>query len=580
MLRLFYGVAHLKLKYLRFLIFALQLLLSLLLLFDLLGLQYYSTYHRVTTKMTFEVDVSVKWVLFIVTGLSFILFHSALNFRRMIPLIITAVLLYFSLGLGYALTITSLLHFILILLTIRPWLPFTASSLALLSILEFSAAVYWLLLYPIGVKGPAESLALLESSIYYLSAQAAPIITTLLLYQWIPQILKPKYFSKLTGFLRASAKIEFRVPPNLLLASSIIISAFSSIYPYLPSLNPSELPVGVDVKHYINYMLMAESNISNVWTASGGSRPIIVLLLLTVKSLTGLSARSTVIYLPLLLNPLLVLSTYILVKTLSEDASYAALTAFFTSMGFKVTVNMYSYFLADLLALIIIYYSISLLFSSIRGHSTFKFLGALILFSLSIFTHPWTYIQYAAILSLYPLSSLIETRSIVEAVKRNREVILLLLISGWIDLSKRFIVGGVEGVSATASTVGSSSSLGILNYWGNMIFSHLFLYGGLQSSLTVISFALLGAIIFWRRGFLGDLLSYSLIASSIPILFVNGTLQSRLIFNLPMEILYATAIYRLIVSQLLSDEVKKWILIFAFSSQAAYLLRSLATLIP
>lgn len=68
----------------------------------------------------------------------------------------------------------------------------------------------------------------------------------------------------------------------------------------------------------------------------------------------------------------------------------------FTASGFTLSVGMYAYFLADMLMLSIIFLSLAALIKAIRETSRLYFGIAILLGSLSVFTHPWTFDQYLA----------------------------------------------------------------------------------------------------------------------------------------------------------------------------------------
>jgi len=562
------------------LILAVQLFLSLLLLFSSLKIQYRPTVHRVTSIAEFNINFNINSILIPILLLSLFLTIRKLKFRDIL-IIVLAILTLPLLGFNLSLVLISFIHIILAFKAFKPWRTFFTYLFLLLSIFEAAATVHWILLYPLNVNYLFGDLAMLELSVYYVFAQVTPLFTTFLMYHWIPILLSYGFKLPIPSILKLNFQdaLPLKFNPKLLLFFSTLISMFSAIYPYLPTVNPADLPVGVDIKYYVNYTLMAEIDPLNAFKVSGGSRPIIVLLLLLLKRLTNLDVWLVVKFLPLILNPLLTLSTYFLVKSSTGDEFFASLSALLTSLGYKLTVNMYSYFLADITALILIYFSMALLFDSLKSKSKLTFACSTILFSLSIFTHPWTFTQYYISLLFFPLAEIFERRSLTVALKAERRILILLVFSGFIDILKSFLIGGLEGASATTGTVGHQSPIGFLNYWNNTIFSHLLLYGGFQSNLLINMFSIFGALIIWRMRYLGKFLSYSFIASSIPYFFVNGTLQSRLFFNLPVEILFSYSIYSIIRCGRIPPSIRNSFLLFIISSQLAYLFRSLANLI-
>ena len=114
------------------------------------------------------------------------------------------------------------------------------------------------------------------------------------------------------------------------------------------------------------------------------------------QKLTSLNALDIIRWLPIVLNPLLVLSTDFLAVEMIGSYKFAAYAGFFTAAGYTLTVGMYAYFLADMLMLSIILVSIGFLLRSYSTTSMRDLVIASLLGCLLVFTHPWTLDQYMA----------------------------------------------------------------------------------------------------------------------------------------------------------------------------------------
>ena len=145
--------------------------------------------------------------------------------------------------------------------------------------------------------------------------------------------------------------------PRLLLAVSLVTSSLLAFVPYRPDLNPSGALVGVDSPTYVTWISQMTSKPPvqalqySFVTGLDGSRPLLLILLYLVAS-TGISPDLIIEYLPIVLAPLLSLSSYVFVRYGHGSANFAALAALFTPLSFYVTVGMWGGYYANMLGLI------------------------------------------------------------------------------------------------------------------------------------------------------------------------------------------------------------------------------------
>src|SRR5207302_3458977 len=111
-----------------------------------------------------------------------------------------------------------------------------------------------------------------------------------------------------------------------------------------------------------------------------GSRPLLLVLLYTVASL-GVSPSQIIEYLPILLAPLLALSTYAFVRYGQGSTSFAGLTALFAPFTFYIPVGLWGGYYANMLALVFAYLFLTLLLLFSKKPSATRY-GAL--FALSV----------------------------------------------------------------------------------------------------------------------------------------------------------------------------------------------------
>ncbi|MEM3615428.1 MAG: hypothetical protein QXX09_02140, partial [Candidatus Methanomethylicia archaeon] len=116
------------------------------------------------------------------------------------------------------------------------------------------------------------------------------------------------------------------------------------------------------------------------------------------------------------------------------------------------------------------------------------------------------------------------------------------------------------------------------NYWQNHFFINFFLYGGFQSNIFTLITAL-PALFIPSNDFGMLFLKVMVFASSIPYPLMGSGLQSRILFNLPLEILSSFFIYRVYCNETLGNRLRYSLLSFSILSQLNYLFRCLANVI-
>src|SRR3989475_2047251 len=203
--------------------------------------------------------------------------------------------------------------------------------------------------------------------------------------------------------------------PRLMLAISLVVSSLLAFVPYRPDLNPNGVLVGVDSPTYvgwINQMLqrpLPQALQYSFVEGLDGSRPLLLIPLYLVAS-AGISPNMIIEYLPMVLAPLLSLSTYIFVRFSQGSARLAGLTALFTSTSFHITAGMWGGYFANMLGMIEAYLFLTLLLLFSKSPSTARY-GAMFALSIALFlTHPWTWVLIATASLVFAISIWKETR--------------------------------------------------------------------------------------------------------------------------------------------------------------------------
>jgi len=318
----------------------------------------------------------------------------------------------------------------------------------------------------------------------------------------------------------------------LMLIFSISLGVIAALYPYLPSVNPRNRNVGVDFSDYVNATEMIESDFSQVFNILGGSRPLIYITLHGFQRLFGLEAITTIRYFPVLLNPLLVVSIFILALEIFNDGWIASWAAFFTVSGIQISVGMFSYFLTNMLALSIIFISLGFLFRALRRVCYFNLI-------------------FASLIGVF------------------------LFSLGFSEIVESKLFHGYGGMSASYLAIENIVSLS--RFWYNTVFFFRRIYCGLEANIILFGLSLI-ALLFLKKSRISEVFLFSFLAvSSFPFLFVDAMIKSRLIYNIPIG-LYAAYSFTWLIERKNKD-IKLSSYFFVLSSMIVYFFRSMANLI-
>jgi hypothetical protein len=270
---------------------------------------------------------------------------------------------------------------------------------------------------------------------------------------------------------------------------------------------------------------------------------------------------------------MLVCSTYYLAEAALKDKALSAWTAFFTATGYKVTVGLYSYFLSDILGLILIQFSLAFLFLSIEKNSKKTLYISSLFGILCLFTHPWTFNQYISGIVLLLVILIYRTNKKIELGYKINHYFIYLIILFIGEIVKFFILKGPSHMNVILDNISIYSELS--KFWYESIFSFRLLYGGYLSHLLLLCLGLIGILYLDETKHEQFYFILSILLTLIVFIFTNETIKSRLIYNIPIEIISSLSL------QILTKYVKnKHIFnLFIMSYSLLYLFRSLAHLV-
>jgi len=434
---------------------------------------------------------------------------------------------------------------------------------------EISALSHWILA-PITVFGQTQRIAELEASIYYISTALGPYIYLVLVFGSLLKTLS--FVSKKWTIDNSQITAKFsRKRTTVFLLLSCLISVFLAIYPSLPAINSDSGLIGVDTLHYIEEYLPVESNPFNAFTAWESTRPMIFLLIYVFQNIFHLTTLQAVTYVPTILNPLLIISVYLLGQEVFEDNAVVESSVIFTLFGFQIIVGIYSFFLANMLGLILMNLSLVFLFRSTKNHNWNDLIISSIFGVLLVFTHPWTFTQHIFTVLIFTLLCYFKIKSNKNGVNKN--LFLYLTVLSVFELIK--ILYFSSGSSNPLPTYANNFTT-MFTFWQDLVIGTRYLYAGALSNIPILLLSIIGLLYFKHDRISGKYIFTLIALSSILFLPGNDIIKSRLFYNLPFN--YLSAYGLIVFSKNVSQKNQHKLFIITYALIATNALRILSNL--
>jgi hypothetical protein len=209
---------------------------------------------------------------------------------------------------------------------------------------------------------------------------------------------------------------------------------------------------------------------------------------------TGSSPETVVRMMPTILAVCLSLAVYWFVKVGTKNELAALVSSLFSSFSFQVTVGLFSYFIANWLAIIESLLMLVFLLKSFEKQS-WKYIAVSAVIGMAVLlTHPYTWDVLMAILVLYFAWTFFGKKS---GKKRDILLLTLLLASNFVfytayalaPFGKGLSSGEGTNLSNVASGIGVSNLLNLQNNLASMVQSYV---GGLLGNPLLILLAVAG----------------------------------------------------------------------------------------
>jgi len=526
---------------------SLGLFIAIIQALNLFGVIYYPTIRRITWERVADL---------------------ALTGDRNVDLILMAV----ALALGLALMLRDRRG-------LREKLPHMCSYFILiLAAIEAISLIRWLLypIYPTPLYGdPSWHFPYLEMQLFYISGLLTPYLLVLLYFWWL---IRP-----LADLL---PKVDFEFRPTFparwakgLLLFSMAMSVFVAIYPYLPSVNPHEVSVSVDVRYYkewLEEMDKAPDAVSYAFTQGGnsGDRPIPLLLMYSLAGLSG-NEEWAIRLIPVLLGPLLILSVFRFVKKGTKSPQLAAIAALFTLFSYHETIGLYSGFFANWIALIFSYLFMSHLVA-LWDSESFKDYSLALASSLGVLlSHSATWTMLMIGFGLFLVLTVAKERKLSKKVLLMLSLLALCLLT---DQARTLLLGARSGVEWGVELTSPIGLGEFMRRWYNVAYAtHVYL-GGFYTNFITPLLALYASLFMKLEDRFDRLLLGMVALGSVAFALGNYGFQVRVLYNLPIQVLSALGYCSILGRSKRAFEPWLLLSVFVLLFQFDYLFRTLANL--
>lgn len=373
-----------------------------------------------------------------------------------------------------------------------------------------------------------------------------------------------------------------------LVLSSILVTLFS-IYPYVPTINPDFQNLSVDAPYYINQINAIQSN--GLFAENGpfgvaNERALSILIFYGLTTITGQPASSIVPFLPIFLGLTLVFSTYYLVRYAIGPHSIATVIApLFTAFSFQFIAGIYGGFFSNMLALPFFFAAILFFIRYADGVgkkwvNIAIFVAAL---TMILLTHVYTWVFAVAAFSIAIGISLFKHQpdsNLKTEIKRYLPIMIIIISTALILLAIASMVRGTSGLDFLSNLAGSSISDDYFaKRWFNINYMFRSYIGGFLTNSAMIALALIWAIKADYRNRFNVVILSSMFLVSFFFLFGDTVAQSRIFYNIPLQIPAAIVVANIINGSYLSSfsyQSRMLIAIMIILHMANYALRSLA----
>jgi len=326
----------------------------------------------------------------------------------------------------------------------------------------------------------------------------------------------------------------------LYLLSFMLLAIIIALIPHLSSINPSNQQVSSDSPDYITTInKLMESNTPQEFfqklfvTPFSSDRPISTLFFYTIIKSVPESVSYTIDHLPILLAPGLVLAVFFLTRELTSNDTTSLLASFITAVSFHTLIGIYSGIYANWFALIIGYLSFVFLIRFLKAPKKRNLLVYSILLILLVFTHVYTWTILALFTSIFLV---VMYRLNWYQKKIIITLLIVLLASVAIDVTRSILTGisgGIQDDVSLARIAGTGQSAFL---WTNVTDTAQNYAGGIFGNFIILTLGVYWLVRSNSRELSSIFILIFLAIAVLPLLFGDGVIQSRVLYDIPFQI--------------------------------------------
>jgi hypothetical protein len=379
-------------------------------------------------------------------------------------------------------------------------------------------------------------------TISLLLATLSPILVLFLVMgapfkMFIKKFIIPQNKNLIAPITRHTVRSQAKI---LCLLSFMLLSVIVALIPHLPTINPDNQQVGSDSSDYIIMInKLMKSNTPQEFIQklfvipTSGDRPLASLFFYTIVKSVPASISYTVDHLPIILGPGLVLAVFFLTRELTSNDTTSLLASFLTAVSFHTLIGIYSGIYANWFALIIGYLSLVFLIRFLKAPSKPNLLVYSTLLILLVFAHAYTW----TMLTLFTGIFLVVTYKLNFYPRKNVIILLIVVLSSVaIDVARSILTGTGSGIQDDVGRARMAGTEQSALLWTNLTDTVQNYAGGLFGSFIILT---LGVYWFFRsnsRELSSIFILIFLIMAILPLLFGDGVIQSRMLYDIPFQI--------------------------------------------
>jgi hypothetical protein len=331
----------------------------------------------------------------------------------------------------------------------------------------------------------------------------------------------------------------------------IVLSIVLVIIPHLPTINKDNQQIGVDSRLYVNWV----GNLTNTDSAQDflheafnlqaeGTRPLALIFLFAIMKIIGTVDPFFIFeYLPIILGPALVSTTYFLSRELTSNDVTSLFASFLTAVSFQMLIGIYAGFYANWLALICGYLAAMFLIRFLKIPSKFNYALFSVLITLLLLIHVFTWSTFVIVFFVFIVAMMILKRY----PRRNAVLLLLVVISTVaLDVARTSFTGSTGGVIQNLNIPGTGiGSEEFSKHWKTLVETVHISVGGMFSNFVILGLCLYWLFFSKMQKTSDTFIIIFMSVGILPLFFGDWIIQTRILYNTPFQIPAAIALARI-----------------------------------